>query len=48
MDRTIPVEEIYRTLLEMEESDWIEAKSLRCDSTRSLLETVCSFSNDRT
>ena len=46
MDRTIPVEEIYRTLLEMEESDWIEAKSLRRDSTRSLLETVCSFSNE--
>lgn len=46
MDRTIPVEEIYRTLLEMEESDWIEAKSLRRDSTRSLLETVCSFANE--
>lgn len=29
MDRTRPIEEIYRTLLEMEEADWIEVKSLR-------------------
>lgn len=46
MDRTIPVEEIYWTLLEMEESDWIEAKSLSRDSAKSLLETVCSFANE--
>lgn len=30
----------------MEESDWIEAKSLSRDSAKSLLETVCSFANE--
>ena len=46
MDRTRPIEEIYRTLLEMEEAGWIEAKSLRVDSSKSLLETVCAFANE--
>ena len=32
MDKTRPIEEMYRTLLELEEADWIEAKALRGDS----------------
>lgn len=46
MDRTRPIEEIYRTLLEMEEADWIEAKALHGNSYKSLLETVCAFANE--
>lgn len=46
MNHSRPIEEIYRTLLEMEEADWIEAKSVQRDTSKSLLETVCSFSNE--
>jgi ATP-dependent DNA helicase RecG len=33
-------------LNEADEQDWLEAKSLRDDTSRSILETVCSLSND--
>ena len=33
-------------LNEVDEQDWLEAKSLRDDTSRSILETVCSLSND--
>ncbi len=33
-------------LNEVDEQDWLEAKSLRDDTSRSILETVCSLSNE--
>ena len=38
--------ELFAILNEADEQDWLEAKSLRDDTSRSILETVCSFSNE--
>ena len=38
--------ELLVILNEADEQDWLEAKSLRDDTSRSILETVCSFSNE--
>ena len=38
--------ELLAILNEADEQDWLEAKSLRNDTSRSILETVCSFSNE--
>ncbi len=37
---------ILETLNDVDEQDTLEAKSLRDDTSRSILETVCSFSNE--
>ena len=37
---------LLETLNDIDEQDTLEAKSLRDDSSRSILETVCSFSNE--
>ena len=39
-------EELFSQLKEFDETDALEAKALSTDSSRSLLETVCSFSNE--
>ena len=39
-------EELFQRLNELDESDVIEAKAFSTDSSRSILETVCSFSNE--
>lgn len=38
--------ELLDLLNDIDEQDWLEAKSLRDDTSRSILETVCSFSNE--
>ena len=38
--------ELLEVLNDIDEQDWLEAKSLRDDTSRSILETVCSFSNE--
>ncbi len=38
--------ELFDLLNDVDELDWLEAKSLRDDTSRSILETVCSFSNE--
>ena len=38
--------ELLDLLNDVDELDWLEAKSLRDDTSRSILETVCSFSNE--
>ena len=38
--------ELLDRLNDVDELDWLEAKSLRDDTSRSILETVCSFSNE--
>ena len=38
--------ELLETLNDVDEQDTLEAKSLRDDTSRSILETVCSFSNE--
>ena len=38
--------ELLELLNDIDEQDWLEAKSLRDDTSRSILETVCSFSNE--
>ena len=38
--------ELLEVLNDIEEQDWLEAKSLRDDTSRSILETGCSFSNE--
>ena len=38
--------ELLEVLNDIDEQDWLEAKSLRDDNSRSILETVCSFSNE--
>ena len=38
--------ELLYLLNDVDELDWLEAKSLRDDTSRSILETVCSFSNE--
>ena len=39
-------EELFRQLNELDETDVLEAKAFSTDTSRSLLETVCSFSNE--
>lgn len=39
-------QELLEVLNDIDEQDWLEAKSLRDDTSRSILETVCSFSNE--
>ena len=39
-------EELFRQLNETDESESLEAKALSRDTTRSIMETVCSFSNE--
>ena len=39
-------QELFELLNELDETDSLEAKSLRDDTSRSILETVCSFSNE--
>ena len=39
-------QELLDLLNDVDELDWLEAKSLRDDTSRSILETVCSFSNE--
>ena len=39
-------EELFKELNDTDESERLEAKSIRYDTTRSLLETVCAFSNE--
>ena len=38
--------ELLDLLNDIDEQDWLEAKSLRDDTSRSILETVCSFSSE--
>ena len=38
--------ELLDLLNDIDEQDWLEAKSLRDDTSRSILETVCAFSNE--
>ena len=38
--------ELLEVLNDIDEQDWLEAKSLRDDTSRSILETACSFSNE--
>jgi len=38
--------ELLDLLNDIDEQDWLEAKSLRDDTSRSILETICSFSNE--
>ena len=38
--------ELLEVLNDIDEQDWLEAKSLRDDTSQSILETVCSFSNE--
>lgn len=38
--------ELFEELNDTDESECLEAKSIRMDTSRSLLETVCSFSNE--
>ena len=39
-------QELFELLNELDETDSLEAKSLRDDTSRSILETVCAFSNE--
>ena len=38
-------QELFELLNELDETDSLEAKSLRDDASRSIFETVCAFSN---
>ena len=38
--------ELFDRLNEVDENESLEAKSLKQDTSRSVLETVCSFSNE--
>ena len=38
-------QELFELLNELDETDSLEAKSLHEDSTRSIMESVCAFSN---
>lgn len=40
------VQELFELLNELDETDSLEAKSLHEDSTRSIMESVCAFSNE--
>ena len=39
-------QELFELLNELDETDSLEAKSLHEDSTRSIMESVCAFSNE--
>ena len=39
-------QELFELLNELDETDLLEAKSLHEDSTRSIMESVCAFSNE--
>ena len=41
-----PAQELFARLNDLDETENVEAKSLAEDSTRSIMETVCSFSNE--
>ena len=40
------VQQLFELLNELDETDSLEAKSLHEDSTRSIMESVCTFSNE--